>query len=97
VTSADTSPNLEGTYRLNVPVLRFALRILGWSQAEFAERAGIHAPTASRILNGSPTTWRVARQIRAAIPALGIDEIVDLGEISPGLPPGVHDKEVPTC
>lgn len=79
------------TYRLNTAVLRFALRVLGWTQAEFASRIHVHESTVSRMLKGEPTTAEVASRIAQAIPGLTAPEIVDMPGFSPGLPRGATD------
>lgn len=83
----DSAPD-GASYLVNGPVLRFVLRILGWSQAEFARRIEVHESTAGRMLAGAPTTAATARRIAEAIPGLTIPEIVWLPGFSPDLPPG---------
>lgn len=93
-TAFDVAPD-AATVRLNGPVVRFACRVLGWSQAEFARRIEVHPATASRMLSGQPTTAGQARKVMHAIPGLTIEEVVDLGELSAHLPAGAVDYEPP--
>lgn len=80
------------TYPANTAVLRFVLRVLGWSQAEFGRRLDVHESTASRILRpGATITAGVARRILDLVPGLTVGEVVSLPGISPGLPDGAVD------
>lgn len=80
------------TYPANTAVLRFVLRILGWSQAEFGRRLGLHESSASRILRpGGTITAGVARRILDLVPGLSAEEVVSLPGISPDLPEGAKD------
>jgi hypothetical protein len=79
-------------YPANAPMLRLALRILGWSQAEFARRLGVHESTASRIVNGRAalTADNVGRLL-AIVPGLRVEEVVLLPGVSPEPPAGARD------
>jgi hypothetical protein len=91
-----TGPEPEGgdAVRLRADVLRFALRCVGWSQAEFARRLNVHESTVSRALDRdrpSNTTVAVARRVLALFPGLTFPEVVDVGPLSPRLPDGIDD------
>lgn len=95
-TAFEQAPD-TATYRANTAVLRFVLRILGWSGAEFGRRLKIHESTASRILRGTaPLTAGNARRLLDLVPGLRIEEVVDLPGLSPGLPAGAVEPGVPT-
>lgn len=48
----DFSVRDSGPIRLDGDQVRFALRVAGWSQAEFARKIGISTAHLSRVLNG---------------------------------------------
>jgi transcriptional regulator with XRE-family HTH domain len=84
----------SATYRANGPILRFVLRVLGWSQAEFGRRLAIHESTAGRILKGTaPLTAGNARRLLDLVPGLRIEEVISLPGLSPELPAGVLDGD----
>jgi transcriptional regulator with XRE-family HTH domain len=92
----DPSPPPGSTrLRLNGPVIRFAMRIRGWSQAELARRIGTSEPWMSRLLRGESTTEDVVKKILAAFDGrLRLEEVVTIEGFSPGLPTGARDIEV---
>jgi transcriptional regulator with XRE-family HTH domain len=91
-TEETMAPEGSRQYRLNVPVIRFAMRIAGWSQAELARRVEIHESWMSRALHGEPVSEDVARRVVAAFGGrLQLEEVVLIEGFSPELPPGVQD------
>lgn len=82
------------TVRLHGELLRFALRCRGMSQNMFAAAIGLDPGTVSRILDGKPTTARVARRIAEVFPLLDITEIVQLPGFSPA-PPAAANTSIP--
>lgn len=96
MTAAIDSAPPSTPLKLNAPVIRFAMRIRGMSQAELARQTGVDESTISRALRGAVTTTHLARQIALAFEArLAITEIVDIPGLSPGLPPGADDHDPP--
>jgi transcriptional regulator with XRE-family HTH domain len=66
---------------VSVEQLRAARGLLGWSQAELAERAGLSLPTVKRLEGGfGPRVSDEARgRLRAAIEAAGVEFIEENG------------------
>lgn len=85
----DTTP-----VKLNAPVIRFALRVIGSSQSALARRIDVHESTISRALAGEPTTNRVAGRLLDAFPGLKLQEIVEVPGFPAPLPPGAVDEPV---
>lgn len=80
--------------RVNAPVIRFALRVLGWSQAELARRLDVHESTVSRILDGAATTHVVGAKLCQVFPALGFNELIHVEGFPIDLPAGATDQPV---
>ncbi len=89
----DDVPDSQRLY-LNGPVMRFAIRAAGWSNAKFADGIGVHPSSASRMLGGQATTAGVVRRIRAAFPLLELPEIIRVGDLTAALPDGAQDRPV---
>ncbi len=86
-------PDAPSPVKLNGPVLRFAMRVLGWSQAALARRIGIHESTMSRALAGDPTSPQVAAAILALFEnRLRLEEVVMVPGFATPLPEGAVDE-----
>lgn len=78
-------PEGNDAVALNVSILRLALRVLGWSQAELARRIDVSEATVSRAMGGRLTTAAVAGRIMKAIPGLEALEVIQIPDLSPSL------------
>ena len=67
---------------MTIEQLRAARGLLGWSQSELAERAGLSLPTVKRLEGGfGPRVSDEARaKLQRAIEAAGIEFIAENGE-----------------
>lgn len=97
---SDVADPLDGldTVRINGPLVRFAMRCNGLSQAEMARRLGVNESTVSRMLDGA-TSARVdtARKIAAQFPGLTAREVFDLIDPAATLPPGAAADVLPAA
>jgi transcriptional regulator with XRE-family HTH domain len=77
--------------KLNAPLIRFALRARGWSQAQLARAIGVDQSTVSRALGDEGvTTMRVAKQIMDAFEGrLRLEEVLDIPGMTPENPQGI--------
>lgn len=77
--------------KLNIPLLRFAIRVRGWSQAQFARAIGVNESTVSRgMFTQGVTTLRVVKEILKAFDGqLLLEEVLDIPGMTPPNPPGI--------
>lgn len=93
-TAPTAGPSPNDIVYLNGPVIRFAMRVRGWSQAGLSRLLGVSESTLSRALRGEATTWRVVRTLLDAFDErLAVEEVAILPGISRPLPDGVRDVD----